>query len=118
MSAYDTGRWHAVAYDEDGYVFNDHVDGWLAVKLADEDGYYEESDGDIGEIAIVRGSAVPKPQSSDPDEEFFRSPGSHSVSDVLYSIDVAYGGYGYEDIPLVWSRAKAAAEALNAAGVA
>lgn len=115
--AYDPEQWHAVAYDEDGYVFNEHVDGWLAVKLVDENGYYDLSDGDLSEIAIVRGSAVPKPQSSDPNEYFYRAPGSHSVSDVLYSIDLAFGGFEYSDAPLIWSRAKAVADALNKAAV-
>jgi hypothetical protein len=116
MNKYDPNQWHAVAYDDDGFVFNHHVTNYLAVKLEDENLDYQESDGELREISVVRGTAVPVPQSTLPEEEFYRGPGSYRTSDVIEIVEYA-DELPYEEVSEQWVRAQAMATALNAGGV-
>ncbi len=110
---YDPEKWHAVVYDDNGFVFDRHIDGWVSAKADGED--YFESDGEPAEIVIVRGSAVPIPQSKDPKEIFFRGPGSWKSLDRFFEEDVE--SHTEDQVATIWARAQATAEAMNTAGV-
>ena len=75
-------KYQAFVYDEDGFV------------LTREDLVSFTEDDDIEsppyELLIVKDSALPVPQSDDPEEEFFRGPGVYSSDDVISEWDVAW----------------------------
>lgn len=85
MSAYDPagGEWIAVASDADGFVLDeDTLTAWAEAVQAGKRGWAIPCEQPT-EIAIVRGSARPVPQSSDPDEQHYRRPASWLSGDIF-----------------------------------
>lgn len=107
--------WQAVVADRDGFVLDDEqVQAWCKAREEGKTGWQIPcEDPDV--ILIVTGTARPEPQTTDPDEKIYRLPGTWTTEDRFVAIDVA------DDEPNAilrqWERVRAAAAAMNAAGV-
>lgn len=108
--------WLAVASDRDGFVLDDEtLKAWAAAVDAGKRGWDIPCEPPQ-EITIVRGSARPVPQSSAPDEDIYRLPGSWLSGDQFVEIENLDELEPSEVLEL-WRRAQAAAAGMNAAGV-
>lgn len=105
--------WIAVASDADGFVISDDtLREWAEAVEAGKTGWFIPCEPPTS-VSIVRGSAAPKPQSDDPDEKFFRLPGTYYGDDVFMEL----GDLDEQEpssVLLAWRRAQAAAKGLNA----
>lgn len=108
--------WTAVAVDDSGFVIDDELlRAWADAIKAGKSGWGVPCEPPQ-RIHIVKGSAVPQPQSEDPDEKFHRMPSSYYTDDEFLTVENLDE---LEDEPervvLYWERAQAAAAGLNAA---
>jgi hypothetical protein len=96
----------------DGFVMDDEEIALWATSPEEAEYRYA---GPPSTLSIVRGTALPKPQS--PGSEFYRLPGSWQAGDRFLEIDVDSEFHDVEDLAALWARTKAAAAGMNAAGV-
>ena len=111
--------WVAAVVDDSGFVIDDELlRAWADAIKAGKSGWGVPCEPPQ-RIHIVKGSAVPMPQSDDPDEKYQRMPSSYYTDDEFLTIENLdeLDEDEPERVVLYWERAQAAAAGLNMAGV-
>lgn len=108
--------WTAVAIDNSGFVIDDELlRAWADAVSAGKTGWHVPCEPP-DRIVIVKGSALPVPQSDNLDEEFFRMPSGYYSDDLCSIVENLDEIDEPARVVLYWERALAAAAGMNAAG--